>query len=62
VSLVHSEVCTKDKYTYLLRVKNAPTKFSRVQPIAFGVSLNLSSNLNFLGLFSTERGKRDLEN
>ena len=34
--------------------------FSRqlIQPIAFGVSFNL----NFIGLFSTERGKRDREN
>ena len=29
-----------------------------VQPIAFGVSFHL----NLLGLFLTERGKRDLEN
>ena len=33
------------------------------QPIALGMSFNLSiSNLNLLGLFSTERSKRDLEN
>jgi len=35
-----------------------------MQPIAFGVSVNLTSVsiLNLLGLFPTERGKRDLEN
>jgi len=33
-----------------------------IQPIAFGVSLISISNLNLLGLFSTERGKRDVEN
>ena len=32
------------------------------QPIAFGVSFVSLSNLNLIGLFSTERSKRDLEN
>jgi len=33
-----------------------------VQPIAFECHLILISNLNLIGLFSTERCKRDLEN
>jgi len=33
-----------------------------VQSIAFGVSFNVNLPFNLPGLFSTERGKRDLEN
>ena len=32
-----------------------------IQPIAFEVSFITISNINQIGLFSTERGKRDLE-
>ena len=35
---------------------------SELQPVAFGVSFNLNLNRNLFVLFSTERGKRDLEN
>ena len=35
---------------------------SVVQPIAFGVSFNLISNLNIIGLFSTKHGRRDIKN
>ena len=36
--------------------------YIKVQPIAFGVSFNRNLQSPFIGLFSTERGKRDLEN
>jgi len=33
-----------------------------MQPIAFGVSFNIDLQSQLIGLFSTERGQRDLEN
>ena len=38
------------------------TRVTKIQPIVFGVHSISISNLYIMGLFSTERGKRDIQN